>query len=352
MNYKIAIIRGDGIGPEIMHAGLAVLERAAEVYSIDFELIDAPAGGNTFKKTGKALPADTLSICRDADAILKSPVGLPEITPGIVEREVVLGLRQELDLYANVRPIRLFSSLTEQSPLRTDKVASGIDMIFVRENSEGLYSRQGTKDAEGATDVSVYSKKGVDRILRYAFSLAENRRKKLTSVDKANVLKTSLYWRQKFESLAKQHPGIYAESVYVDAMSQYLLRCPSRYDVVVTDNLFGDILTDEASEIIGSLGLGPGANLHPGKAGMFEPLHGSAPEIAGKDVANPIGMILSVKLMLEFLGENDAAHSVGKAVEATLDFGMRTADIAAPGGLVVGTQEMAKAVAERLKTTR
>jgi len=224
-----------------------------------------------------------------------------------------------------------------------------VDILFVRENSEGLYSRQGTKVQTGATDVSVYSENGVDRILQYAFDAAKQRRKKVTSVDKANVLKTSLFWRERLQEMAKMHPEVQTESIYVDAMSQYLIRCPSNYDVVVTDNLFGDILTDEASEIIGSLGLGPGANLNPeAKTGMFEPLHGSAPEIAGKDVANPIGMVLSTKLMLDFLGHAEAGARIDQAVQAVLEQGFRTADIAGSTVKPVGTREMAQRISQVL----
>jgi len=347
--YRIAVIEGDGIGPEIVTAARNVLQAVAQRNGLSFEFIDAPAGASVYQKTGQALSQDTLSKCRDADAIIKGPVGLPSVTPGVVEREVVLGLRQDLDLYANVRPIRLYSCLKDQSPLRADKVENGVDILFVRENSEGLYSRQGLKDDAGATDVSIYSQKAVDRILQYAFDAAKSRRKKVTSVDKANVLKTSLFWRERFQEMANAHPDVQTESIYVDAMSQYLIRCPSNYDVVVTDNLFGDILTDEASEIIGSLGLGPGANLNPeAKTGMFEPLHGSAPEIASSDVANPIGMILSMKLMLDFLGQPDAGKRVDQAVQTVLEQGYRTADIVGNTSTsmqVIGTCRMGDLVA-------
>ena len=347
--YRIAVIEGDGIGPEIVAAARTVLQAVARRDGLSFEFIDAPAGASVYQKTGHALPPDTLAACRDADAVIKGPVGLPSVTPGVVEREVVLGLRQELDLYANIRPIRLYPCLKDQSPLRADKVENGVDILFVRENSEGLYSRQGTKVQTGATDVSVYSENGVDRILQYAFDAAKQRRKKVTSVDKANVLKTSLFWRERLQEMAKMHPEVQTESIYVDAMSQYLIRCPSNYDVVVTDNLFGDILTDEASEIIGSLGLGPGANLNPeAKTGMFEPLHGSAPEIAGKDVANPIGMVLSTKLMLDFLGHAEAGARIDQAVQAVLEQGFRTADIAGSTVKPVGTREMAQRISQVL----
>ncbi|MBI4361153.1 isocitrate/isopropylmalate dehydrogenase family protein [Candidatus Micrarchaeota archaeon] len=350
-HYSVAVIEGDGIGPEIVSAAKNVLAKAGQSEDISFEFLDAPAGAKTFQQTGTALPKDTLQACRDADAVIKGPVGLPSVTPGVVERDVVLGLRQELDLYANVRPTVLYPSLLDQSPLRAEKVKDGVDILFVRENSEGLYSRQGSKDQHRATDVSVYSQKGVDRILAYAFQAAENRKKKVTSVDKANVLKTSLFWRERFEAIGKTHPGIKTESVYVDAMSQYLLRCPSNYDVVVTDNLFGDILTDEASEITGSLGLGPGANLNPEtKTGMFEPLHGSAPEIGGKNVANPIGMILSMKLLLEFLGHPEAGKRIDDAVQHVLEKGYRTADIAGKNTIAIGTREMGARIASMAGT--
>lgn len=350
--YAIALIQGDGIGPEITAATRTVLHAVAQEQGIVFEFIDAPAGAKTYLQSGKALPSDSLSACRDSDAILKAPVGRPDVQPGIVERDVVLGLRQELDLYANVRPVKLFSCLREQSCLRADKLRQGIDWLFVRENSEGLYSRQGNQDEAGATDVSIYTRRGVQRILRYAFEQSRRRKKHVTSVDKANVLHTSRYWRQNAHAMSAEYPDVTLRHEYVDAMSQYLLRTPSAFDVIVTDNLFGDILTDQASEIVGSLGLGPGANLNPeARTGMFEPLHGSAPDIAGRDVANPVGMILSAALMLDVMDEPRAADAIRHAVESVLQAGYRTADIARDGETAIGTQEMGRRIAQAAKQT-
>ncbi len=328
--FSIAVTEGDGIGPEITAEVIKVLKKVGETDRIEVEFVDAPSGGAAYKKYGNALPDDTLKIYRDCDAIFKAPVGVPDLPPGLIEHEAILRARQELDLYVNLRPAKIYPGMENLSPLKDRVIAKGFDVTIVRENSEGLYSRRGTKTADRATDESVFTKRGVDRIIRFAFDYARKAGKtKVTSVDKANILFTSQYWRSRFEEIKKEYPGFETESIYVDAMSQYLIRCPERYQVVVTDNMFGDILSDETAQIIGSLGLCAGANLNPEtKTGMFEPIHGSAPDIAGKGIANPISAILSAAMMLDFLGQAKSASKVEAAVQKALADGCRTGDIA------------------------
>ena len=346
--YSIAVTEGDGIGPEIIKEAIKVLTAVGKKFSLAFEFVDAPAGGNAYKKLGSALPPDTLQRYRDCDAVLKAPVGLPDIPPGLVERDMVLAARQELDLYVNLRPVKLFDCLREVSPLKDWIVGKGIDLVIVRENSEGAYCRRGSIGADGAMDESVYTEKGVDRIIKYAFEYAKKfDRRKVTSVDKANVLQTSKYWRSRFDEIRRLYPQFETESIYVDAMSQFLIKNPYDYDVLVTDNLFGDILSDEAAEITGSLGLCGGANTNPESgAGIFEPIHGSAPKHAGTGIANPTSMILAVKMMLEHLGERQGADAIYSAVEKTLAGGIRTKDIA-PEKLV-STSQFGDEVAKRV----
>jgi len=328
--YSIAITEGDGIGPEITAEVVKVLKKITETDGVEFEFVDAPSGGAAYKKYGNALPDDTLKIYRDCDAIFKAPVGVPDLPPGLIEHEAILRARQALDLYVNLRPAKIYPGMGNISPLKDRVIAQGFDVTIVRENSEGLYSRRGTKTADRATDESVFTKKGVDRIIRYAFDYAKKAGKtKVTSVDKANILFSSQFWRVRFEEISKEYPEIQTESIYVDAMSQYLIRCPERYQVIVTDNMFGDILSDETAQIVGSLGLCAGANINPDtKVGMFEPIHGSAPDIAGKGIANPISAILSAAMMLDFLGQPKSAKKVEWAVEKALADGCRTGDIA------------------------
>jgi 3-isopropylmalate dehydrogenase len=348
--YSIALTEGDGIGPEIAAEAVKALEAVGTLFGIGFEFVDAPAGGDAYKKSGHALPDDTLAAYRSCDAIFKAPVGLPGLPMGLVEREVVLGARQELDLYVNLRPAKIFPGMEGLSPLKPEVLGKGMDIVIVRENSEGLYSKKGETGTLGARDESVYSKNGVERIISYAFEYAKaSGRKKITSVDKANVLFTSQFWRKTFEEKAHSHPEVISESVLVDAMSQYLVRSPHRFDVVVTDNLFGDILSDEAAEIAGSLGMCGGANLNPQrKRGMFEPVHGTAPDIAGLSMANPISAILSAKMMLDFLGEREAAAAVETAVEETLRAGVRTKDISRGEETQVSTQVMSDEITKRI----
>lgn len=347
-----------------------MLRAVEEVSDLRFHFIYAPGGGTCYNKIGEVLPRSTVDTCKAAHAVYKAPVGLPDLPQGLVEQGLIIPLRQELNAYANVRPVRLYPELRNVSPLRPDKTERDIDIIVIRENSEGSYAKIGggrghveyrdpkvrrlleeLMKATGAEaiDVSRYTYEGVDRILRFAFDYAQHQGKtRVTSVDKANILYTSQFWRRIFSDMARGYPDIKTESLYVDAFSQYMLRCPWEYQVVVTDNMFGDILTDEAAEITGSLGMGGSANINPGYVSMFEPIAGSAPDIAGKGIANPIGMILAGKMMLETLGHREEAQLIEKAVVKALKDGYRTRDIALPGERPCGTEIMGSVIAEHI----
>lgn len=326
-SYSIACIDGDGIGPEIVSEAKKVCQAAGKAFGFEAEFQEAECGTASFRKSGAVFPPESLEQCRKADAVIKGPVGTPDLPPGIVE-EMVLGMRQEMDLYVNLRPVKLFQCLRGNSPLKEKNLGPGVDMVIVRENSEGLYLMKGKKMSERkAVDESVYTRKGVERLLEYAFTLAEKRGKRITSVDKANVLATSRFWRKIFEQKAGEHKGVEAQSLLVDAFSAYLVRCPHKFDVVATENMFGDIVSDEAAEIAGSLGLCGSLNLNPGKHVVAEATHGSAPDIAGKGVANPVGMIMACGYMMEELGQAEAGNAIKKAVEKTLESGVRTKDI-------------------------
>ncbi len=358
MEFKIAVLGGDGIGPEVTAEAGRVLEAIGRKRGHTFHFSEAPVGGNAIDRYGTALPENTVRLAKQSDAVLFGAVGGPkwdDPRAKVRPEDGILGIRKALGLFANLRPVKVVPQLMEASPLK-QSLLQGVDIVVVRELTGGLYfakpkKRWETARGRRAVDTLRYTEQEVRRVMRVGFTLAQGRKNRVTSVDKANVLKTSLFWRERFVEMAKTRLYIQTESIYVDAMSQYLIRCPSQYDVVVTDNLFGDILTDEASEIIGSLGLGPGANLNPqNKTGMFEPLHGSAPEIAGKDVANPIGMILSVKLMLEFLGYPEAGQSVDRAVQRVLEQGYRTADITGKTSRKIGTRQMGERIRNAVET--
>ncbi|NIM45619.1 MAG: 3-isopropylmalate dehydrogenase [Nitrososphaeria archaeon] len=349
--YQLAVIRGDGVGPEVMKECLKVLKALEQVTELSFKFIEAPAGAQSYREEGTALPEETLKICGEADGIIKAPVGTPDLPPGIVEGAVIMGLRQRLDLYVNLRPIKLYPELNEASPLKNENILKGVDFVIVRENTESLYKGHGGISQDVATDVMIYTRHGVERILRYAFDLAMKRREKVTSVDKANIIYCSRFWRACFEEMAKRYPQVESQSVYVDAFSQWIIRDPGRFDVVVVDNMFGDIVSDEAGEIVGSLGMLYSVNYNP-ETGccMAEPGHGSAPDIAGKNLVNPIAMILSAKLMLDCLQEKEAADIIGQAVETVISKGYRTVDIAPTGWRYVGTEEMGDAIVKEVQS--
>lgn len=349
---KIAVVEGDGISPSIIAEGKKILEVVQAYTPLEFEFHDAPAGGNIYKKTGSSLPEASLKIMEASDAILFGAIGLPDLPQGVAEY-AILKIRQYFDEYVNLRPVKLFKSAWDTCPLKDKYIGDGIDMVFVRENSEGLYAKIGgtLRKNEVATNLMVYTKKGVDRILHYAFQLAKDNPKfsKITSVDKANILACSQLWRERFHDIAKDYPGIETEDFYVDAFCQWLIRKPYTCQVVVTGNLFGDIVSDEAAYLLGSLGMAPGGNINPDGISMYEPIHGSAPDIAGKGIANPIGTILAVKLMLsETFKEYDIAAQIENSVDGALEEG-RTVDIKKKDLPTLSTVEMGDLIASKLK---
>jgi 3-isopropylmalate dehydrogenase len=350
MAIRIGVIEGDGVGPEVVAWGVKTLQSVGKRGGLELEFLPAPVGGTAFLETGKALPEESLSTLKGCDAILKGPMGRPDIEAGVVERDAILALRQIFGQYVNLRPVKLYRGLENASPLKDELLRDGVDFVIVRENSEGLYARMGGIVGETATDINLFTERGVTRILKFAFDLAAQRGKTLISVDKANVLSASLFWRRKFEAMAKDYPDIKTSNQLVDSFCLLVLQDPSprKWDVVVTDNMFGDIIADEAAAIVGSLGMSPSANLNPGGISMVEPVHGSAPDIAGQGIVNPLATILSCALLLRHaLQRDDLATQIEDAVQHALDDGLRTKDIAA-GGPSCTTDEMGAAVLKHL----
>lgn len=350
MKKTIAVLPGDGIGPEVTAAAVEVLRAVAARHGHGFAFDFRPFGGCAIDATGVALPEDTLSACRAADAVLLGAVGGPEWNALPADRRPerggLLPLRKELGLFCNLRPAVLHEALRDASPLRRGLTEGGIDLVVVRELTGGIYF--GERGAEGAEawDVMRYSEGEVARIARKAFALARTRRGKVTNVDKHNVLASSRLWRATVERVGKEEfADVALDHLYVDNAAQQLVRDPKAFDVVLTGNLFGDILSDEAAAIAGSLGMLPSASLREDSFGLYEPIHGSAPDIAGKGVANPLAAILSAAMMLRHsFALAEEAGEIERAVETALARGIRTPDIASPGGKTVGTGEMTSAV--------
>jgi len=358
---KIAVLAGDGIGPEIMHEALKVLNVIQQKSEIRFEFREALVGGAAWEKYGQHLPDETLQISRDSDAILFGAVGGPveeQFSPKWrgVEVNALLGLRKTFDLYANLRPAKLFPALVFASPLRQDIAEKGFDILVVRELTGGIYfgqpkGRRGNGAEEIAFDTMIYSRREIERIAHVAFKAARQRRRHVTSIDKANVLTTMVFWREVVTEVAQQYPDVTWESMYVDNASMQLVKNPAKFDVMLCGNMFGDILSDEAAAIAGSLGMLPSASLAESLFGLYEPGGGSAPDIAGQNSANPIAQILSAAMMLTYsFGMNEAAVAIEQAVSAVLRAGYRTADIWQTGCHKIGTAEMGdRIVAELLK---
>lgn len=353
VRYRIAVLAGDGIGPEVMTASLGVIERAAAKFGAELSFEHADVGGAAIDREGKALPEPTLDACRRAHAIFFGSVGGPKwesLPPDEQpERGALLPLRKAFGLYANIRPVTVYPGLDAQSPLRR---AAGVDLVVIRELIGGIYfGEPKLRKLDTAIDTCRYDRPQIERIVRLAHDTARARRRKVTSVDKANVLATSVLWRETVNAI--KPPDVETEHMYVDNAAMQLVINPSRFDVIVTENLFGDILSDLAASIPGSLGMLPSASLGEGamefgRFGMYEPSGGSAPDIAGKGVANPIAQILSGALMFRFsFGREDIAGVIERAVRSVIADGIRTRDIAA-GGAAVGTAEMADAVIRRL----
>ncbi|MHA1728124.1 MAG: isocitrate/isopropylmalate dehydrogenase family protein [Promethearchaeota archaeon] len=329
MRKKISVIYGDGIGIEVVNEGVKILKIIDEFTDFSFEFIETPAGGRVWKETGTSLPKKSFEKMSETDAILFGAVGLPNLPQGVAEL-AILGIRQGFNQYVNLRPLKLYDALRDKCPLKDEYIGSGIDITFVRENTEGLYTNiGGNVHGDTAIDTMVFTKVGVNRIIKFAFEYAKSKgHTKLTSIDKANILNTSQLWRKMFNEIGeKDYPDIKTESFYVDAFCQWLIRKPYSVQTAVTCNMFGDICSDEAAYLIGSLGMAASGNINPEGVSMFEPIHGSAPDIAGKGIANPIGTILSLKIMMEQAFEdNNIANLIEKAVENSLYNG-RTPDI-------------------------
>lgn len=355
MAARIVLLPGDGIGPEVVAEGGRVLTAVAAKYGHHFQFTRGLIGGCAIDERGTALPDDTLDICRNSDAILLGAVGGPKWDDPTAKTRPEAGLlkiRKELGLFANLRPISVNRHLVAASPLKPEIVA-GTDILFFRELTGGLYfgksGRDASVDGESAYNTMIYSTSEIERIVRLAGQAARKRKKKVTSVDKANVLEVSRLWRQTFERVMKaEFPDVQIENVLVDAMAMHLISRPKTFDVVVTENLFGDILTDEGSMLPGSMGMLPSASLGSSGPGLYEPIHGSAPDIAGKGIANPLATILAVAMLLRHsLGLEAEAAAVERAVDAVLSAGHRTADLA-NGGPSVGTTRMGDLVIDHL----
>ncbi len=354
MNARIALIRGDGIGPGIVNEAVGVLDRVAEKFGHTFEYVDILMGACASEAVGKSYPDGTADLCRSCDAVLLGAVGDPKWgsdKPAEQRPETaLLAIRKDLGLYANLRPAALRPALADACPLKKETAERGIDLMMVRELTGGIYfgkrDRYDTPDrGVECTDLMAYSEKEIERIGRRAFELARLRRKKVSSVDKANVLETSRLWRSVMHRLAEEYPDVTYEDVLVDNCAMQLVQDPGQFDVLVTENMFGDILSDEASMITGSIGLLPSASMGDSAPALYEPIHGSAPDIAGQNKANPIATILSAAMMLRYSFHLSAeADAVEAAVDRALADGWRTADIAKAGETVIGTRRMGQLI--------
>jgi 3-isopropylmalate dehydrogenase len=353
MQARIAVLGGDGIGPEVTAQGVKVLQAVADRFGHSFAFRHGLVGWAGIDGEGSALPQSTVDLCKASNAILFGAVGLPERDATLPPRErpevrSLLVLRR--GLFANLRPVALHPALAARCPLKPAIIGDGIDILIVRELNGGLYYGQPKgRQGERAVDTMVYTIPEVERIAKVAFEAARLRRKQVCSVDKANVLATSQLWREVVIEVAKVYPDVALSHMYVDACAMQLIQNPRQFDVILTENTFGDILSDEASVLAGSLGMLPSASIGEGATPLFEPIHGSAPDIAGRGVANPIAAILSAASLLRYaLGLKAEAEAVEAAVSSVLTAGLRTGDIALPGDKVVGTAEMGAAVVERI----
>ncbi len=356
MEKTIAIIRGDGIGPEIVDEAIGVLDAVAAKFGHTFTYKDAPMGGNAIDAFGVPLPDSSLETCLTSDSVLLGAVGGPKWDsqpPANRPERGLLNLRAAMGLYTNVRPARMFSDLSAACPLRPDIAARGIDFVVVRELIGGVYfGEHSTAEADGeqkATDIMSYTEHEIRRVAQVAFQMAQKRRKRVTSIDKANVLDTSRLWRRVVTQVAREYPDVELLHMYVDNAAMQIVRDPSQFDVIVTENLFGDILSDEASQITGSVGMIPSSSMGEGTRGLYEPIHGSAPDIAGQNRANPIGTILAAAMMLRYSFDMVAeADAIESAVDQTLKAGYRCGDILQSGGTLVGCREMGEQIRSRI----
>lgn len=356
MEKKIAVIKGDGIGPEIVTQALKVLDKIAEKYGHTFVYDEVLAGGCAIDATGKCLPEETITKCKTSDSVLLGAVGGPkwDDQPSTNRPEkALLGIRAQLGLFANLRPAQLFPQLAGACPLKEEIMNKGIDFVVVRELTGGIYfGKHETEEIEGqkvARDIMEYSESEIRRIAKVAFDTAMLRNKKVISVDKANVLDSSRLWRKVSEEVAKEYPEVTLSHMYVDNAAMQLCKDPSQFDTILTENMFGDILSDEASMITGTIGTIPSSSLGEGTLGMYEPIHGSAPDIAGQDMANPIGTILSAAMMLKYsFYMEEESRAIEAAVNKVLDAGYRTKDMMSEGMTLVGCEKMGDLVVENL----
>ena len=376
MDYKIAIIKGDGIGPEIVDATIPVLENVGNKFGHDFKFDYLLAGGAALDECGEPLPKETIDKCKESDAVLLGAVGDPKWDgqPGNKRPEAaILGLREALGLFANLRPAMVYDELSFACPLKQEIIEGGLDILIVRELTGGIYfGKRGTevisedvksgvfvdclrgekeqRPGRFAYDVEQYSEFEIKRIARLAFEMSKKRAGHVTSVDKANVLDSSRLWRAVMEETKADYPSVALDHLYVDNAAQQLIKNPKQFDVIVTSNMFGDILSDEASQITGSIGMLPSASLGEGSFGLYEPIHGSAPKYAGLDRANPTATILSAAMMLRYsFGLGSEADAIEKAVEACLAAGYRTPDIMSEGKTLVGTKECGRLISELIE---
>lgn len=356
MEINLAVIKGDGIGPEIVDEALLTLNVIGEKFGHNFNFKEVLAGGCAIDAVGECLPDETIDVCKASDSIILGAVGGPKwdnVEGSKRPERALLGLREKLGLYANLRPAIIHKALSDACPIKKEIIGDSLDILIVRELTGGIYFgdsgyREG-KYGKEAFDTEAYSEFEVKRIAKIAFETAMSRNKRVTSIDKANVLESSRLWRRVVEEVAKDYPEVALDHMYVDNAAMQLVRNPKHFDVIVTSNIFGDILSDEASQITGSIGMLPSASLGEGAFGMYEPIHGSAPDIAGKNMANPIATILSMAMMLRYTFNLDKeADAIENAVTKVLDGGYRTADIGADLSSCIGTKEMGKLIRENI----
>jgi len=354
--YRIAVLPGDGIGKEVMAGAVEILKAVGTRFNHRFQFVYGLIGGEAIDKEGTPLPEETVSVCKQSDAVLLGAVGGPkwDSNPVYLRPEKgLLKIRKEMNLYANLRPVKFYDSLADSSPIKTE-IVKDVDLLIVRELTGGLYfgkpsERRNEAGEEAVVDTLYYKKEEMKRIITTAFRLAQKRKKKVTSVDKANVLESSRMWREIAGEVAKDFPDVTLEHMLVDNAAMQLIRNPKQFDVLVTENMFGDILSDEASMLTGSLGMLPSASLSTSGPSLYEPIHGSAPDIAGQNKANPIAMILSSAMMLRLsFGLYEEAEAVEKAVQEVLAAGYRTADVAQLGRRAVSTRQMIEEIKERI----
>lgn len=348
MKYNIAVIPGDGIGPEVVNEAIRVLDKATKNTDVELEFRHYLAGGCAIDKAGLPLPEETLRDAKASDAVLLGAVGgwkWDTLPSDMRPENALLGLRSGLELFANLRPAILFRQLSNACPLKPELIKDGLDILVIRELTGGIYFGRKKRKGDTAYDTMEYSSDEVRRIAHVGFKAAMGRKKRLLSVDKANILESSRLWRSVVMDVAKQYPDVELSHMYVDNAAMQLVRNPAQFDVIVTENMFGDILSDEAAMLTGSIGMLPSASLGAGSLGMYEPVHGSAPDIAGQGIANPIATIMSAAMMLRYsLGQEETARKIETAVDRALSGGARTKDIALEGEKTLSTTQMTDAV--------